>query len=100
MAVGNIASSSWSVDCRLRTVDSFKIPIDLHRKLVVLFRDHSGVVRGKPDFNGIVYVGPPGMVVHFFGNEGHVGHEGKGIREIFEFKFLVQCVPFFGPHIS
>ncbi len=46
----------------------------------------SRIVRGQPDLHTIIRVAPIGMMVRLFGNQCHLGHEGKGLHEIIKLK--------------
>lgn len=55
---------------------------------------------GKPDFYGVPGVAPCRVVVHFFGDQCYMRHEGEGFTKIVEYKFSVECIVLFGPHGS
>src|SRR5437016_6094154 len=46
----------------------------------------SSIVCIQLKVDGVVGVGPGGMMIHFLRHQGHFGHESKGFLEIFELK--------------
>ena len=58
----------------------------------------AGAVGVEGYVDGVVNVGPVGVVVHFFGSEGYAGHECEGFGKVFELEAFLEGVIFFGPH--
>lgn len=49
----------------------------------------AGIVAAKPDLYGIPGVSPGGVVVLFFSQYGHTGHECKCLAEVGKLEFAV-----------
>jgi hypothetical protein len=58
------------------------------------------VVGGEPYFHGIPYIGPLGMMVHCFRDQGYAGHKGKGLIKVLKLDLFVESVIGFVPHKS
>lgn len=48
--------------------------------------------------DGVPHIAPVGVVVLFFGVEGHLGHEGKSLSKVLEREGGLQAVILFFPH--
>ena len=81
--------------CKFRL--SFKERINLLRQLIILVSDSPGAVRGETDCDLVVRIGPIGMMVLFFSNYCHRGHEAKGRDKIAEFKHFDDGAIVLGP---
>ena len=66
---------------------------------MIFFRnDVAGIVSRQLDGNGVVDIGPAGMMIHFFRYEGYAGHEAESRIEVVELKRFYELVFLFFPH--
>ena len=56
--------------------------VNFFRQRKIALADATGVVRRQPDFDAVVDVEPFWMVIGFFGDDGDLRHEAKGLTEI------------------